>query len=50
MSQQSDTHGAPIDDALKDERHQASDGTRHKDRADDDPAFQDEPVQDPPAR
>jgi hypothetical protein len=47
--QQSAKHGAAIDEALKDERRQSSDGTRHKDRPDDDPIFQDDVVQDPPA-
>ena len=31
-SQQSDKHGAPIDDALQDERRQTSAGTRHDGR------------------
>lgn len=47
--QQSDKHSPVIDDALQDERHQSSAGTRHKDRPDEpDPAFEDEPVTDPP--
>jgi hypothetical protein len=46
--QQSSKHGPAVDDALQDERHQASVGVRHDDRPDDDPIFQDEAVQDPP--
>ncbi len=35
--QQSDKHGSAIDEALKDGRHQASVGTRHAARPEDDP-------------
>jgi len=35
--QQADKHGAAIDEALKDSRHQASAGTRHADRPEDEP-------------
>ena len=40
--QQSDKHGPAIDEALKDERHQESAGTRHADRPVGDPADADD--------
>lgn len=40
--QQSDKHGPAVDEALKDERHQTSAGTRHGGRPTGDPADADD--------